>query len=156
MPYRLILLVLALFTASALVASGCDCTYGGGDDDDDDDDDVPADDDTASGDDDTAAADDDDDGGVDPFAECEFLEDPTTNEACRNCVIQCNLAVQSGVDLSAGPCLSEMVLEDWVCDVVHSPRQPVDELLDNQCAQYPDVAHHKVEVTPECRVVTAQ
>jgi len=38
-------------------------------------------------------------------------------------------------DLSAGPCLGK-ISDDWVADLVHSPRQAVDDLPKNQCADF--------------------
>jgi len=58
-------------------------------------------------------------------------------------------------NLSNGPCLSDnnpdWTVNDWVCDVAHSPRQPVDDLPENQCSAYRDgQAHHFVEVDTSC------
>jgi hypothetical protein len=62
----------------------------------------------------------------------------------------CLAALEGGADLSDGPCLG-VAGEDWVCDVAHSPRAPVDNLPENQCADFREGrAHHFVEVTPEC------
>ena len=123
------------------------------------------DDDDAEETDDDSASSPDDDGGedfqaTDPAEECKALEpgesgEPEAHEACRNCVIQCNLARQSSYDLTDGPCLSEAIIEGWACDVVHSPRLPVDDLPANQCAQYPDIAPHLVEVSPSCHFIRA-
>lgn len=53
-----------------------------------------------------------------------------------------------GVDLSSGPCLG-MIGPDWVADIAHDPRQPVDEEPENQCAEYRSgEAVHFVELTP--------
>ena len=41
-----------------------------------------------------------------------------------------------GEDLSNGPCLTESLMPDWVVDIVHSPRQPIDDLGENQCQSY--------------------
>ncbi len=143
----------AFLAAVFFVLIGFSCDSG----DDDDNDAGETDDDSASS--------PDDDGGEDfeptnPAEECEALDpeeggEPEANEACRNCVIQCNLARQSSYDLSDGPCLSESILEGWVCDVAHSPRLPVDDLPANQCAQYPDIAPHLIEVSPACHFIRA-
>jgi hypothetical protein len=58
-------------------------------------------------------------------------------------------AQKSGTDLSAGPCISESLsgLPDWVADVAHDPRLPVDDQAANQCSRYRDgQAHHFVEL----------
>ena len=69
------------------------------------------------------------------------------------CVVACKSLVASGVDLSNGPCMG-IVSDDWVCDVAHSPRLPVDDLSENQCADFArGKAHHFVEVDENCIVL---
>jgi hypothetical protein len=41
----------------------------------------------------------------------------------------------NGADLTAGPCLGK-INNDWVVDVAHNPRQAIDNLPENQCADY--------------------
>lgn len=43
---------------------------------------------------------------------------------------------EKGRDLSSGPCLSNALMPGWVVDIVHSPRQPTDNLVENQCSAY--------------------
>jgi hypothetical protein len=65
----------------------------------------------------------------------------------------------SGRDLSAGPCISESLptLPDWVADIAHDPRQPVDDVPANQCARYrAGEAHHFVELAPDGKLIRAQ
>lgn len=70
------------------------------------------------------------------------------------CVNLCGDALSGGRDLSSGPCLSDRVLDDWVCDVAHSPRADVDDLPENQCGAFRDgVARHFVEVDLNCSVL---
>jgi hypothetical protein len=58
-----------------------------------------------------------------------------------------------GVSMSRGPCLGE-IMPDWVADVVHNPRQPIDEDPDNQCSAYRNgKAHHFVELDTDGNVV---
>ena len=62
-------------------------------------------------------------------------------------------------DLSAGPCLSEGIpgLSDWVVDIAHDPRQPVDDQPANQCQSFRDgETHHFVELTPGGQLIRAQ
>ena len=40
---------------------------------------------------------------------------------------------ESGADLSLGPCLSDALMPNWVVDLVHEPRIPLDDLPENQC-----------------------
>lgn len=62
-----------------------------------------------------------------------------------------------GEDLSAGPCLSNDLIPDWVADIAHNPRQDVDNEPVNQCEAYRnDMAHHFVELDPEGNLIRAE
>jgi hypothetical protein len=68
-------------------------------------------------------------------------------------------AQQAGKDLSTGPCISESLpgVSDWVADIAHDPRQPVDDQPANQCQSYREgKTHHFVELTPEGTLIRAQ
>jgi hypothetical protein len=68
-------------------------------------------------------------------------------------------AVKRGEDLAAGPCIAERLpgLDDWVADVAHDPRRPVDDDPANQCHRFRSgEAHHFVELTPGGRLIRAQ
>jgi hypothetical protein len=68
-------------------------------------------------------------------------------------------AKQNGTDLSRGPCIAEQLpnLPDWVADIAHEPRQPVDDQAANQCQRFRDgEAHHFVELDPSGRLIRAQ
>lgn len=55
-------------------------------------------------------------------------------------------ALSGGIDLRPGPCLG-VIKPDWVADVVHDPRNDVDDEPANQCAAYRNGdAHHFVEL----------
>ena len=70
------------------------------------------------------------------------------------CVKKCQEAISNHQDLSDGSCLSNEIIEDWVCDVVHFPRIEKDDFPQNQCDAFrAGVAHHFVEVDTECNVV---
>jgi len=59
-----------------------------------------------------------------------------------------------GEDLSAGPCLSNDLIPDWVADIAYNPRQAVDDLPENQCSAFREgKAHHFVELDPEGNVI---
>ena len=65
----------------------------------------------------------------------------------------------SGTDFARGPCIAEQLpgLEDWVADVAHRPRQPVDDQPANQCQRFRDgEAHHFVELDPSGHLIRAQ
>ncbi|MCL6429601.1 MAG: hypothetical protein K6V36_01915 [Anaerolineae bacterium] len=62
-----------------------------------------------------------------------------------------------GMDMSNGPCLAEEIIPDWCVDIVHSPRQPVDNLPENQCQSYRSGrVHHFVELDLEGNVLRAR
>jgi len=69
-------------------------------------------------------------------------------EACQQAV------TANGRDFSSGPCLSNEVIEDWACDIVHVPRLPADNDPANQCASFREgKVQHFVEVDLNCTVV---
>ena len=68
-------------------------------------------------------------------------------------------AQASGIDLSTGPCISESLpsLPDWVADVAHDPRQPIDDEAANQCQRYRSgEAHHFVELNIDGQLIRAE
>lgn len=73
-------------------------------------------------------------------------------------IIQCQelfqLKMAEGVDMSPGPCLSNDLIPDWVCDVAHNPRQEMDNDPDNQCSAFEEKkAHHFVELDQSGQVI---
>lgn len=78
------------------------------------------------------------------------------------CVALCENALKESKDLSNGPCLSDnnpdWKVENWVCDVAHSPRQTVDNQRENQCNEWWEgynkgYAPKFVEVSPTCEFI---
>jgi len=66
-------------------------------------------------------------------------------------------ALYNGDDFSAGPCLSNDVLDGWVADIAHNPRQAIDDLPENQCSAYRDgTASHFVELDLEGNLIKAE
>jgi hypothetical protein len=68
-------------------------------------------------------------------------------------------AQASGLDLSTGPCISESLpsLPDWVADVAHDPRQPIDDEPAKQCQRYRSgEAHHYVELNVDGQLIRAE
>ena len=58
-------------------------------------------------------------------------------------------AVEQGVDMSNGPCLGG-IMDNWVADVAHDPREDIDDEPANQCEAYRrGDADHFVELDPE-------
>ena len=82
---------------------------------------------------------------------------PDEEPAKTACITLCEANLKGNVDLSSGPCLSDnhpnWNVDDWVCDVAHSPRQDVDNLAENQCSSYGSVASHFVEVDENCEFI---
>lgn len=65
-------------------------------------------------------------------------------------------AIAEGRDLADGPCLG-VVLENWVADVAHDPREEVDDRPENQCEAYRSgEAEHFVELDPEGELIRAE
>lgn len=80
--------------------------------------------------------------------------------ARAECIQLCQNAFNRGQDLSRGPCLSDdnpgWDINDWACDVAHSPRQEMDNDPANQCREYREGrAGHFVELDPECNPIKA-
>lgn len=67
------------------------------------------------------------------------------------------IAVNQGQDLSNGPCLDNSLIDNWVLDIVHNPRQDVDNLPENQCSAYRDgTAKHFVELDVQGNLIRAE
>ena len=74
------------------------------------------------------------------------------DQAISACIEKCKSTKQ---DLSNGPCLSNEIISNWVCDVAHSPRQAIDNQQENQCSAYREgKASHFVEVDVNCNLIT--
>jgi len=59
-----------------------------------------------------------------------------------------------GTDFSLGPCLSNDLQPDWVFDIVHDPRQEIDNLPQYQCSAFNDgKAKHFVEFDPKGNLI---
>jgi hypothetical protein len=58
-----------------------------------------------------------------------------------------------------GPCVSESLpgLPDWVADIAHNPRLPLDDQPANQCQRFRSgQAHHFVELDENGELIRAQ
>ena len=57
--------------------------------------------------------------------------------------------INAGEDISNGPCLDNAeTYENWVIDIAHDPREPVDDEPENQCSAYRNgSAEHFVELS---------
>lgn len=77
-----------------------------------------------------------------------------SQEAKDACTKECQSALSVGRNLTDGPCISNKIIEDWVCDVAHSPRIPeIDNKPENQCSAYQVTAHHFIEVDTNCSFI---
>jgi hypothetical protein len=99
------------------------------------------------------------------FSACGGGDDEPSQSEKLQAIGQAQVAFQqakvAGQDLSAGPCIAESLpapgLTDWVADVAHDPRQPVDDQPQNQCQRFRNGdAHHFVELTPTGQLIRAQ
>lgn len=64
---------------------------------------------------------------------------------------------EKGQDFSTGPCLTDALLPGWVVDIVHVPRQLIDDLPENQCAALLEgSATHIIELDLEGNLVRAK
>lgn len=63
-----------------------------------------------------------------------------------------------GRDLSSGPCIADpLPVPNWVADIAHDPRQPVDDDPANQCSTYRSgESEHFVELDPEGNLIRAE
>lgn len=88
--------------------------------------------------------------------EIEKQKQENRTQAIIKCQELCQQQLTSnGQDFNRGPCLSNEITPDWVCDVAHSPRQSVDNDPANQCSAFRQgQAHHFVEVDGNCNVIT--
>jgi len=79
-----------------------------------------------------------------------------TFDASNMCVKLCQDEKNKGRNLSAGPCLSNEIIRNWVCDVAHDPRQDIDNQEQNTCPAFSSTANHFVEVDENCRVIAVE
>lgn len=63
---------------------------------------------------------------------------------------------EEGTDFSDGPCISDNLMEGWVADVAHDPREAVDNLPENQCPSYGETANHFVELDENGELIRAR
>jgi hypothetical protein len=78
------------------------------------------------------------------------------DRATAACIELCQSSLSNGQDLTNGPCLSNEIISNWVCDVAHSPREAVDNLAENQCSAYREgLAKHFVEINIDCSFIKA-
>ncbi|HIJ98087.1 TPA: hypothetical protein H1009_03280 [archaeon] len=77
------------------------------------------------------------------------LDSPTSR-----CITMCRDEKAKDLNFSSGPCLSNQISTDWVCDVAHDPREDIDNKPENQCSAYANgSARHFVEVDTNCNLI---
>ena len=88
---------------------------------------------------------------------CKPGQSSDLNKAICQAVILYNQQKQLGTDFSEGPCLSNDLFPGWVADIVHNPRQSIDNLPANQCQAFIEGrANHFVELDTEGNIVRAE
>jgi len=90
--------------------------------------------------------------------EAERQKQAAKSDAIVKCQELCQQMLSSdGQDFDKGPCLSNNIVADWVCDIAHSPRQAVDDDPSNQCESFREGStNHFVEVDGNCNVIKAR
>lgn len=64
---------------------------------------------------------------------------------------------EQGRDFTFGPCLSNALMPGWVADIAHNPREPIDDLPENQCPAFREGrASHFVELDVEGNLIRAR
>lgn len=59
-----------------------------------------------------------------------------------------------GILMDKSPCLTNDLAEGWVLDVAHDPREPIDNLPENQCSSFREgKAKHFIELNPEGKLI---
>ncbi|MDO8429588.1 MAG: hypothetical protein Q7S88_03080, partial [Candidatus Daviesbacteria bacterium] len=77
-----------------------------------------------------------------------------TDRAVGNAISQYKKSTSEGVNMASGPCLSNDLMPGWVVDVIHAPREEIDDFAENQCAAYREGrAQHIVELDQSGNVV---
>jgi len=89
------------------------------------------------------------------FLGCTEVRLDENDNVAAKCTLLCEKKLSEGVDLSSGPCLSNALAPNWVCDVAHTPRALADNNPENQCPEYGKTASHFVEVNPNCQLIRA-
>jgi len=93
-----------------------------------------------------------------PFHDGIDLEVKTPEQASQRdvaiefCIAECKDMLDGGIDISHGPCLSNAIIDGWICDVAHEPRIPADD--ENECGAYIDqIVNDFVVLDTECDLI---
>ena len=90
------------------------------------------------------------------LASCSSVDD-SRDSAVAICQDLCQENLDMNMIMDHGPCLSDRIINDWVCDVAHNPSTEADNDLANQCPAYrAGSASHFVEVDTECQLIRAR
>ena len=77
------------------------------------------------------------------------------NGPSQECIALCGQQ-KAKIDYSKGPCLANPLAQypNYVCDIAHFPRSPIDDNPQNQCSAFSQgTAKHFIEVSPECHII---
>ena len=89
-------------------------------------------------------------------AGCGGAEENERDRAIAAAYVAFEEAIAEGRDLADGPCLG-VVLENWVADLAHDPREEVDDRPENQCEAYRNGhLEHFVELSPQGILIRAE
>lgn len=61
---------------------------------------------------------------------------PEDDEAVRQAKVVFQEKSALGLDYTNGPCLTNDLMKNWVVDIVHHPRESIDDNPQYQCAAY--------------------
>jgi len=77
----------------------------------------------------------------------------SVEEVITRCINECK-SRKDNEDFGNGPCLSNEIAPEWVCDIAHAPREEIDNKPENQCSFYREgKAHHFVELDINCSII---
>ncbi len=77
----------------------------------------------------------------------KFGQTPEIDQALKKAQALFVEQKKAGIDFSKGPCLTNDLEPNWVADLVHNPRQLVDDLPGNECPAYIEGrARHFIEL----------
>ena len=86
---------------------------------------------------------------------CASLGGTNVESPSDECVSIC-MQQKETADYSTGPCLANPLPKnpDYVCDIAHFPRSPMDDIPKNQCSEFlQGNAHHYIEANPDCHII---
>ena len=88
-----------------------------------------------------------------PKQSTEAAQPKASDDTLKNALNLYSQKKAEGMDFTNGPCLGT-VTPDWVLDIAHNPRLPVDDKVENQCTDFREGrAHHFIELDPDGKLI---